>query len=245
MSKAKSIRLGFLIPPGNPNSEPEIIQMQHPDVSVHFTRMVARGTTGGLDGQEARNQSQIDHLPENIELLSLVKPSVIALTHTATSYTLGIEKESKLVSEMEQTFGIPLITAFGSVVQALHQMRVKKISFGTPYNLNSTLQCKQLLEAYGFEIVQFGRLEGVQNIYDETSARALELAYQVNHPDAQAIFLSGVGMPTIDILPEAEKKVGKPVISSVAATMWRALKVSQVNSGVAGFGSLLERKYDE
>jgi maleate cis-trans isomerase len=52
-------------------------------------------------------------------------------------------------------------------------------------------------------------------------------------------------MPTIDILPEAEKKVGKPVISSVAATMWRALKVSQVNSGVAGFGSLLERKYDE
>ncbi len=245
MPKAKSIRLGFLIPPGNPNSEPEIIQMQHPDVSVHFTRMVAKGVTGSLDGQEARNQSQIDHLPENIELLSLVQPSVIALTHTATSYTLGIEKETQLIAKMEQTFGIPLITAFGSVVQALRQMRVKKIAFGTPYNLDSTLQCKQLLEAYGFEIIQFGRLEGVQNIYDETSERALELAHQVDHPEAQAIFLSGVGMPTIDILCAAEKKVHKPVISSVAATMWRALNIAQVNSGIVGFGSLLERKYDE
>lgn len=245
MPKSKPIRLGFLIPPGNPNSEPEIIQMQHPDVSVHFTRMVAYGVTGSLDGQEERNQSQIDHLPENIELLSLVQPSVIALTHTATSYTLGIEKEAKLVTEMEQTFGIPLITAFGSVVQALRQMRVKKIAFGTPYNLNSTLQCKQLLEAYGFEIIQFDRLEGVQNIYDETSERALELAHQVNHAKAQAIFLSGVGMPTIDILSQAEHELNKPVISSIVATMWRALKISQSQSGISGFGSLLERKYDE
>jgi maleate cis-trans isomerase len=31
-------RLGFLIPPGNPTVEPELIAMTPPGVSVHFSR---------------------------------------------------------------------------------------------------------------------------------------------------------------------------------------------------------------
>ena len=82
-------RLGFLIPPGNPTTEPEVIRLTPPGVSVHFTRMVAHGVTGSLDGQEERNRTQIAHLDENVALLSMVNPSVIVLAHTATSYTLG------------------------------------------------------------------------------------------------------------------------------------------------------------
>ena len=63
--------------------------MTPPNATVHFTRMVARGETGSLQGQEERNRSQIAHLPENVALLSMVKPDVIVLAHTATSYTLG------------------------------------------------------------------------------------------------------------------------------------------------------------
>ena len=79
-------RLGFLIPPGNPNTEGEVIKMTRPEFSVHFTRMVAFGETGSLLGQDERNQSQIDHLDENLELMKLVKPSVVAMAHTANSY---------------------------------------------------------------------------------------------------------------------------------------------------------------
>ena len=31
-------RLGFLVPPGNPTVEPEMMQLAPPGVSVHFTR---------------------------------------------------------------------------------------------------------------------------------------------------------------------------------------------------------------
>jgi maleate cis-trans isomerase len=236
-------RLGFLIPPGNPNSEPEIIQMLSPEFTVHFTRMVAHGTTGSLDGQEQRNQSQIDHLASNLELLSLVNPSVIALVHTATSYTLGIQKETDLVNQMQERFGIPLITAFASVVDSLRALGAKKIAFGTPYNEDNTLKCKSLLEAHGFEIVHYARLQGVVNIYDETTQRALELAHLVDHPLADAIFLSGVGMPTLDILAQAEVALGKPVISSIAATMWKSFKVAGLDTQIHGLGQLLLRRY--
>ena len=107
-------RLGFLIPPGNPTTEPEVIRLTPPGVSVHFTRMVAHGVTGSLDGQEERNRTQIAHLDENVALLSMVNPSVIVLAHTATSYTLGKTGEQELIERIQRSAGFRLITAFGS-----------------------------------------------------------------------------------------------------------------------------------
>lgn len=237
-------RLGFLIPPGNPNTEGEVIKMAHPEFSVHFTRMVAFGETGSLLGQDERNQSQIDHLDENLELMKMLKPSVVAMAHTANSYTLGKEGEAKLVDRLQKKFDLPFITAFGSVVTALKKIGVKNIAFGTPYSEQNTLRCKNLLEEYGFNIVHFGNLPGVKNIYDETPERAGQLMKQVDSSKADAIFVSGVGMPTIDAIDNAERNLGKPIISSIAATMWNSLRTAEVNCNIQGFGSLLSGKYN-
>lgn len=237
-------RLGFLIPPGNPNTEGEVIQMARPEFSVHFTRMVAFGETGSLSGQDERNQSQIDHLDENLELMKLVKPSVVAMAHTANSYTLGKGGEAKLVDRLQKKFDLPFITAFGSVVTALRQIGATNIAFGTPYSEQNTLRCKNLLEEYGFNIVSFGNLPGVKNIYDETPERAAQLMRQVDTTGVDAIFVSGVGMPTIDALENSEKILGKPIISSIAATMWNSLRIAGVPSRILGYGSLLAGKYN-
>ena len=47
--------LWFLLPPGNPAIEPDMIAMCPQGVSPHFNRMVARGAPGALDGQAERN----------------------------------------------------------------------------------------------------------------------------------------------------------------------------------------------
>ena len=49
-------RLGFLVPPGNPTVESEMIALAPAGVSVHFHRMTARGATGSLDGQDEAEQ---------------------------------------------------------------------------------------------------------------------------------------------------------------------------------------------
>jgi maleate cis-trans isomerase len=67
---------------------------------------------------------------------------------------------------------------------------------------------------------------------------------QVNASGADAIFISGVGMPTIDALDNAERDLGKPIISSIAATMWNSLRTAGVNCNIQGFGSLLSGKYN-
>jgi maleate isomerase len=154
-------RLGFLIPPGNPTVEPELIAMTPPGVSVHFSRLVARGPAGTHQGQEQRNRSQIEHIDESAALLAMVKPNVIILAHTATSYTLGRSAEAAHLRRLQAQYTVPFATAFGSVAAALHELAVKRVALGTPYSEEITLKGKAHLEEHGFEVVSHRRLENV------------------------------------------------------------------------------------
>ena len=235
------VRLGFLVPPGNPTTEPEVFRLAPPGVSVHFHRMfVGDSVPGSHDGQEGRNRQQIEHMEESARLLALVRPAVIVMAHTATSYTLGKEGEAALVAKIERVTGIPFITAFGSVRAAFAHLQVKRIALATPYAREWTLRGKSHLEAHGLEVVSWGHLEDVSNIYDETPERAYALARSVDVPRAQAIFLSGVGMPTIEVLARLERDLGKPAVSSCSAMVWNALRVAGIRDKVTGFGRLFD-----
>ncbi len=236
------VRLGFLVPPGNPTVEPEMARLAPPGVTVHFTRMVARGEAGAHEGQEERNRSQIAHLDENVALLAMVKPAVIVMAHTASSYTLGREGEAKLIERMQRTTGIPFITAFGSVIRALAHLGARRVALATPYSADATLKSKAHLEAHGLAVVAWANLDNVKNIYEETPERAYALARRVDVPEAQAVFMSGVGMPTIDVLEKLERDLGKPVLSSASAMMWNALNVAKAGAALAGYGRLLSEK---
>jgi maleate isomerase len=216
-----------------------MIAMVPQGVSLHFHRMVARGTPGSLKGQTERNRSMIESIGGAAELLAMVRPDVIVVAHTATSYHLGRSGEADLLGRLEQATGRRVVTAFGSVVRALERLNVRKLSLGTPYSPEVTLQGKAHLEAHGFEVVKFDNLKGIENIYDTTAERAYGLARTVDAGDADVVFLSGTGMPTVSVLELLEQDLGKPVISSASAMMWHALRLAGVGQPIAGYGRLL------
>jgi maleate cis-trans isomerase len=232
-------RLGFLVPPGNPTVETEMIALAPPGVSVHFHRMTARGAGGSLEGQDERNRMMVKNIYGSIELIAMVNPDVIVVAHTATSYYLGREREAELLTRLQRSTGRCVVTAFGSVVEALRRLDVRRLALGTPYSPETTLQGKAHLEAHGFEIVNFANLQDVANIYDTTAERAYGLARLVDREDADAMFLSGTGMPTLPVLEVLEQDLGKPVISSASAMMWHALRTAGVGQLIAGYGRLL------
>jgi maleate cis-trans isomerase len=235
-------RLGFLVPPGNPTVEPEMAALAPPGTTVHFTRLHATGTTGSLDGQEHRNRQMLDSLDSATDLLAMVRPAVIALAHTATSITLGTAAEAALITRIEATHNLRFITAFGSVLHALKALGIRRIAYGTPYAMATTLRGKAHLEAHGLDVTSFGVLPGVVNIYDETPERADQLGRQVDTPQAEAVFLSGVGMPTVAALARLETDLGKPVISAASAMMWHAMRSAGIRTSISGFGQLFQHQ---
>lgn len=104
-----------------------------------------------------------------------------------------------------------------------------------------TLKGKAHPETVGIEVVNHGRLENVTNIYDETAERAYGLARKVDVPEADAVFLSGVGLTTMSVLGALERDLEKPVISSMVALTWASLRTASVKDPIEGYGRLLTR----
>ena len=233
-------RLGFLVPPGNPTVEAEMMTLAPLGVSLHFHRMAAGGgVPGALDNQDARTRTMIDHLDESAALLAMVQPDIIVVAHTATSYYLGRAGEAELLPRLGAATGTRIVTAFGSVVAAFERLGVRRVALGAPYSAETTAQGHAHLEAHGFTVVRSENLKGVTNIYEETAERAYRLARSVDRPEAEAVFLSGTGMPTLSVLQLIEEDLQKPAISSASAMMWHALRSCGVKQPILGYGRLL------
>jgi maleate cis-trans isomerase len=216
-----------------------MMQLVPAGVSLHFARLVATGATGTAEGLEARNRSYLEHIDTSAALLAMVHPDVMVLAHTASSYALGREGEAQLIARLEQRTESRVITAAGAVLQALAHLDARRIALATPYPEAISRQGKRYLEANGLQVVGYGRLENVRNIYEESAERAYRLARQVDTAEAEAVFISGTGLPTLPVLDMLEQDLGKPVLSSATAMMWLALRTARVGQPVAGYGRLL------
>ena len=233
-------KIGFLIPSANPTVEREMYELAPAGVSVHFQRMVARGPVGTWSNLQSRAASHLEHMDETVELLANVKPDVIVLAHTATSYVLGRDGEAKLAMRLREATGIPFISALGSAVAALEALGARRVALGTAYDEALTLKGKEVLQSYGLEVVSAEWLRDVKSIFEETEARVYGLGRQADRPAAEAVFFSGVGLHTLAVLGPLEADLGKPVISSAAAMMWNALRVAGIRAPIAGYGRLFE-----
>ena len=235
-------RIGVLVPPGNPTVEPELYRMAPSGVSVHFARLDSSSSAsapGAHGGMEDRTQAYVDSLPAVAPALGAVNPAIVALAFTAASYSNGFAREAALADRIASLTVSPALTAAQAILAALEHLGVKRLALGTPYPESISAMARAYWEAAGLTVVGYARLIGVTNIYDESEERAYRLARQADVPDADALLLSGTGLPTIGVLELLERDLGKPVVSSNQALLWRALRMAGVREPVPGFGRLL------
>ena len=210
-------RIGVLVPAGNPTVEPELYRMAPASVTLHFARLDGgEGTPGAHVGMERR-----------------------LLAHTSVSYALGYAHEPALIDRMTKLAGCPGIMASRAILAEFAQLGVRRIALATPYSEAIETLGAVYWKAAGLDVVAHRRLEGVTNIYDETEARAYELGRSIDMREAEALLISGTGLPTAGIIQRLENELGKPVVTGQTAALWHALRVAGVDARVSGYGRLL------
>jgi maleate isomerase len=229
------------VPAGNPTVEPEFYRMAPPSVTTHFARLdTFAGEPGATDGMERRTLAYLDALPAATRSLAALRPDVVILAHTAVSYLTGFAGERALADRLAALAGTRAITAAGAITAALRHLGVQRLALATPYPEAISGPGRAYWQAAGFQLVAHHRLDDVSNIYEETEARAYTLGRAADVPDAEAVLISGTGLPTVGIIARLERELGKPVVTSQAASLWHALRTIGIAEPVRGFGRLLE-----
>ncbi|MBI3637609.1 MAG: hypothetical protein HY216_15565 [Candidatus Rokubacteria bacterium] len=248
-------RVGVLVPAGNPTVEPELYRMAPASVTLHFARLesvVSRGGIGGVaplisyegelgtaDGMERRLRGYLDSLPAATRAIAAVKPAVVLMAHTAVSYLHGFDRETELLDRIGKLTGAEPLTAATAILTALAHLGARRVAMGTPYPEVVGEAGRVFWKAAGLDVVAHRRLDGVANIYTETEDRAFALGRLANVPEAEAIVISGTGLATAGIVERLEREIGKPVVTSQAAGLWRALRIVGISEPVCGYGRLL------
>jgi maleate isomerase len=181
-----------------------------------------------------------DRLEEASRELADGGARVISFACTTGSLVRGPGFDRELVARMESASGVAASTTSTGLLAALERLRARRVAVATPYVDELNELERRFLEAAGYEVTALHGLgidfdpEIARVPYARTRALALRAA-----GDADVLFLSCTGLPTLALLDELEAELGRPVISSNAVTFWHALTLAGVEPAAEGAGSLL------
>ena len=68
-----------------------------------------------------------------------------------------------------------------------------------------------------------------------------EFAKNTDCEEAEALVVLCTGLRTIPTIERLERRLQKPVITAIQASMWNALRMVGIDDKVEGYGSLFER----
>lgn len=236
-------RLGILVPSGIIAMEPEFNLVTPVGVSCHYHRYTFTG--GGSSNEEVvKNLKRAEEfIADAAEIISHIKPSVVAMTGTGTTFIGGYGHDQVLIKKMRERNGnVPTTTTSTSVIDALKKLGIKKLSIAMPYIEDVSRAAVKFVEDSGFKVVTAKWLNKSGRAIPELSKETLyHLALEVDEPESEAIFISCVNLHTFEIIDKLECDLQKPVITSNQATIWNMLRLAGINDKIEGYGQLLSR----
>lgn len=180
---------------------------------------------------------------EAAELLSDIPVDVILLGCTSASFINGLVYERNMIADMVKRTGIPFTTTSTSVIRALNAMGVKKVAVATPYIDEVTQLALAYLKENGIEVCN-SRGMGLLLDRDIDAVKlddVYEFAKNTDCEEAEALVVLCTGLRTIPTIERLERRLQKPVITAIQASMWNALRMVGIDDKVEGYGSLFER----
>ncbi|WP_451984614.1 maleate cis-trans isomerase family protein [Azospirillum endophyticum] len=235
----KRVLLGMLTPSSNTVLEPVTSAMLSglPEVTAHFGRFTVKEIS-----LRAAALDQFTDAPflDAARLLADAKLNVIGWNGTSAGW-LGFDADVKLCRTIETETGIPACTSMLALNEILETTGRKRFAIVSPYLDEIQERMIANYNAAGFEVVAERHLNdrGNFSFSEITEERIERMCAEVAEAKPDAIAIICTNMRGAPVAERVEKALGIPVYDTVSTVVWKALRMTGVDTRrVEGWGSL-------
>ena len=225
-------------------SASSVSELRYPRVAPEVGFLTSRMLLAGDQGPAALREMERSSERAVMELAS-AGVDAIAYCCTVSGAQRGLAKDREFCAVMEQRWGIPVTSTMLTAAQALAHLAVRRVALTSPYpHSYHDAEIRYLAEA-GIETVAawgMGRHKAA-----EFAAATPEEIYRFSldgwqraageNPDG--LFISCMNYDGMAAAQALEDAIGRPVVTSHSATLWRALALAGLDRPVGGYGRLL------
>lgn len=209
---ARAGRIGIATPQANPTVEDEMAILFPRPIATNVVRL-ASAVADPLD----RLRAYFDELPDTLARFDVLKPAALGVACTGSTYLLGHAREREIVAACTARHGYPVVTAADAILWALDRLNARRVVVIAPYPAALIEAGQAYFEDRGLSVVARHRIEtataDTRGIYDLAWGQAAALLETVDVRGADAVLLSGTGMPGLPVVAAGHAS-GIPVLSS-------------------------------
>lgn len=231
-------KLGIIVVGTNPTPREDIGRMVPDGVVVLETRILMAAPRAELNVVQRLSAD----LPGAAHVLAQGRVNAIAIACTSGTISGGPGHEEDEIHDMQQASGgIPCTTVASSVLNAMRFMGWRRICVASPYidEINATF--RTYFAAKGFEVahVEALSIRDAYELADVPPHKVYALIRSAARKNVDGIFVPCTTFPAIDVIDEAERDTGIPVITSNQALTFELLRLIGLDEPIGGFGRLL------
>lgn len=181
-------------------------------------------------------------LPQAVRLLPpAVEFDIIGYACTSGAAVLGEEHVAELIATVRP--GVPVTTPLTALKAACRVLGIKRLALVSPYVAEVSDALRRRLEDAEIEVTGFGSFNRKEErvVARITPASVLEaLAAIGSGSHCDAIFASCTNLRVAGIIPEAEARLGKPVLCSNQVLAWHMLRLAGIGDSRPEGGVLFD-----
>ncbi|MFC9893612.1 maleate cis-trans isomerase [Nocardia sp. NPDC127579] len=185
---------------------------------------------------ELRELGSPAKLRRGAELLRPFAPDAVVWACTSGSFVYGPDGAREQVRGLATAAGVPASSTSFAFVNAARALAVDTVAVVASYPDEVAALFTDFLAAEGIRVVS-GTSAGIDTaaaVGTLTPDQVRNLVLANDCPDAAALLVPDTAMHTLEVLPELEAALGKPVLTANQVTIWEGLRLAGVPGAPTG-----------
>lgn len=193
-------------------------------------------------GTREEFESVLDAVEEKVAKLAEIGVDLIHPEGAPPFMALGARGERERVEEWQRRFGVPIVTAPMTQVEAMRALGLHRLVGVTYFRGELNDIYARYLGESGFEVLD---MDGIDVPFADVGQLSSQEVYEcarrafLRHDRVDGVYLLGSGWRVLDVIEPLERDLGVPVLHAVPARVWAVQQRLRVREPVRGYGRLL------